>query len=119
LRKEVKKAMKKEKLILSAYKKDKLSQAQKITHHGYYSGVPKALKGMIVAAEEGKSNVATYRKTVSPKLQAFFDHWKKGTWKCWCYSDFKEGTKCTNIDQNKRPDTAYETNDEDETERGE
>jgi hypothetical protein len=119
LRKEVKKAMKKEKLILSAYKKDKQTQARKRTHHGYYNGVPKALRGMIVAAEEGKSKVATYRKTVSPKLQSFFDHWKKGTWKCWCYSDFKEGTKCTDVDQNQRPDTAYETNDEDETERGE
>lgn len=119
LRKEVKKAMKKEKLILGAYRKDKQAQVQERNNHGYYNGVPKALSGMIDAAEEGKSEVATYRKTVSPKLEAFFDKWSKGSWQCWCYSDYKEGTKCADVDQNERPDGAYETNDEDETERGE
>jgi hypothetical protein len=73
---------------------------------------------MINTAEQGKSKVAILRQSVSPKLKAFFDKWSHGSWKCWCYSDYKEGTKCANIDENKRPDTAYETNDEDETARG-
>lgn len=115
---EVKKAMKKEKLILAAYKKDKQAQSQRTASHGYYNGVPKALRGAVDRQEGGKSKITHIRQKVSPKLKAFFEKWRQGSWKCWCYSDYKTGTKCADVDQNKRPDTMYETHDEDETERG-
>jgi len=115
---EVKLSKKKEHAVLKEFH---AKAGKKLVNHGqkYYSGVPKALREIVHATEIGTGKIRVTRTKISSGMKKFFQMWRKGSWKCWCYSDYTKSRKCPNINENKRPKTSYEDHDESETERGE
>lgn len=114
--KQAKQSIEFQKKILAKYENDKSAKKLAYTARTYYSGVPKALRNEVTRVESKKTLKKT-RANVSPLMKEFFRKWRKGSWKCWCYDNYKVSTKCANIDENKRPDASYASEAEDENKK--